>query len=49
MPQRNLAVELLRKLLVGEIKTRSQRNAVQGAAGAVDPQISEPRDRNRAR
>jgi type I restriction enzyme, R subunit len=29
MPQRNLAVELLRKLLVGEIKTRSQRNVVQ--------------------
>jgi type I restriction enzyme, R subunit len=29
MPQKNLAVELLRKLLVGEIKTRSQRNVVQ--------------------
>jgi type I restriction enzyme R subunit len=29
MPQRNLAVELLRKLLVGEIKTRSRRNVVQ--------------------
>jgi len=29
MPQRNLAVELLRKLLVGEINTRSQRNLVQ--------------------
>jgi hypothetical protein len=29
MPQRNLAVELPRKLLVGEIKTRSQRNVVQ--------------------
>jgi type I restriction enzyme R subunit len=29
MPQHNLAVELLRKLLVGEIKTRSQRNVVQ--------------------
>jgi type I restriction enzyme, R subunit len=29
MPQRNLAVELLRKLLVGEIKTRSRRNLVQ--------------------
>jgi type I restriction enzyme R subunit len=29
MPQRNLAVELLRKLLKGEIKTRSLRNAVQ--------------------
>jgi type I restriction enzyme, R subunit len=30
MPQRNLAVELLQKLLRGEIKTRSQRNVVQG-------------------
>jgi type I restriction enzyme, R subunit len=29
MPQRNLAVELLRKLLVGEIKTRSRQNVVQ--------------------
>jgi type I restriction enzyme, R subunit len=29
MPQRNLAVELLRKLLLGEIKTRSRRNLVQ--------------------
>lgn len=29
MPQRNLAVELLRKLLAGEIKSRSRRNVVQ--------------------
>lgn len=29
MPQRNLAVELLQKLLKGEIKTRSRRNIVQ--------------------
>jgi len=29
MPQRNLAVELLQKLLSGEIKTRSRRNVVQ--------------------
>jgi type I restriction enzyme, R subunit len=29
MPQRNLAVELLKKLLRGEIKTRSKRNVVQ--------------------
>jgi type I restriction enzyme R subunit len=28
MPQRNLAVELLRKLLSGEIKTRSRKNVV---------------------
>jgi type I restriction enzyme, R subunit len=53
MPQRNLAVELLRKLLVGEIKTRSQRNVVQARSFTellrrVDPQIPEPRDRDRA-
>lgn len=29
MPHRNLAVELLRKLLMGEIKTRSRKNVVQ--------------------
>ncbi len=29
MPQKNLAVEMLRKLLEGEIKTRSKTNAVQ--------------------
>src|SRR5205823_10701521 len=29
MPRRNLAVELLRKLLQGEIKARSRRNVVQ--------------------
>jgi type I restriction enzyme, R subunit len=29
MPQRNLAVELLEKLIKGEIKTRSKRNVVQ--------------------
>jgi type I restriction enzyme R subunit len=29
MPQRNLAVELLRKLLNGEIRTRSRKNVVQ--------------------
>ncbi len=29
LPQRNLAVELLRKLLNGEIRTRSRRNVVQ--------------------
>ena len=30
MPQRNLAVELLQKLLRNEIRTRSRRNVVQG-------------------
>jgi type I site-specific restriction-modification system R (restriction) subunit len=29
MPQRNLAVELLQKLLNGEIRTRGRRNVVQ--------------------
>jgi type I restriction enzyme R subunit len=29
LPQKNLAVELLKKLLLGEIKTRSSRNVVQ--------------------
>ena len=29
MPQRNLAVELLQKLLKGEIRTRKRRNVVQ--------------------
>jgi type I restriction enzyme R subunit len=34
MPQRNLAVELLQKLLQGEIKSRSRRNVVQGRSFA---------------
>ncbi len=34
MPQRNLAVELLQKLLKGEIKTRSKRNLVQARSFA---------------
>jgi type I restriction enzyme R subunit len=34
LPQRNLAVELLRKLLAGEIKTRSRRNVVQARSFA---------------
>jgi len=34
MPQRNLAVELLRKLLAGEIKLRSRRNVVQARSFA---------------
>ena len=34
MPQRNLAVELLQKLLKGEIKTRGQRNVVQARSFA---------------
>lgn len=34
MPQRNLAVELLRKLLSGEIKARARRNVVQARSFA---------------
>lgn len=34
MPQRNLAVEMLRKLLEGEIKTRSRKNFVQARSFA---------------
>ncbi len=34
MPQRNLAVELLQKLLSGEIRTRSRRNVVQARSFA---------------
>jgi type I restriction enzyme R subunit len=34
MPQRNLAVELLRKLLAGEIKARARRNVVQARSFA---------------
>jgi type I restriction enzyme, R subunit len=34
MPQRNLAVELLRKLLTGEIKTRGRKNVVQARSFA---------------
>ena len=34
IPQRNLAVELLRKLLAGEIRTRSKRNIVQARSFA---------------
>jgi len=34
LPHRNLAVEVLRKLLAGEIKTRSQKNVVQARSFA---------------
>ena len=34
MPQRNLAVELLRKLLAGEIRSRARRNVVQARSFA---------------
>ncbi len=35
MPYKNVAVELLRKLLAGEIKVRSRRNVVQGRSFAA--------------
>jgi type I restriction enzyme R subunit len=48
MPQRNLAVELLRKLLVGEIKTRSQKNVVQARSFTELLERSIRRYQNRA-
>jgi type I restriction enzyme, R subunit len=48
MPQKNLAVELLRKLLVGEIKTRSQRNVVQARSFTELLERSIRRYQNRA-
>ena len=48
MPQRNLAVELLRKLLNGEIKTRSRRNVVQARSFAEMLEQSIRRYQNRA-
>ena len=51
MPQRNLAVELLQKLLKGEIVSRRRKNIVQGAflcrnAGTDPPPLPEPRHRS---
>ena len=48
MPQRNLAVELLQKLLKGEIKLRSRRNVVQGRSFADLLEQSLRRYQNRA-
>jgi type I restriction enzyme R subunit len=48
MPQRNLAVELLQKLLKGEIRTRSKRNVVQGRSFADMLEQSLRRYQNRA-
>ena len=48
MPQRNLAVELLRKLLTGEIKSRSRRNVVQARSFAELLEQSIRRYQNRA-
>ncbi len=48
MPQRNLAVELLRKLLAGEIKTRLRRNVVQAKSFAEMLEKALRRYQNRA-
>jgi type I restriction enzyme R subunit len=48
MPQRNLAVELLRKLLSGEIRARRKKNAVQAKSFAEMLEESIRRYKNRA-
>jgi type I restriction enzyme R subunit len=48
MPQKNLAVELLRRLLAGEIRTRQRRNVVQGRSFAEMLEQSLRRYQNRA-
>jgi type I restriction enzyme R subunit len=48
LPQKNLAVETLRKLLEGEIKTRGQKNVVQARSFAEMLERSIRRYRNRA-
>ncbi len=48
MPQRNLAVEMLKKLLEGEIRTRSKRNIVQARSFAEMLENSIKKYQNRA-
>ena len=48
MPHRNLAVEVLRKLLSGEIRSRSRRNVVQGRSFAEMLERSIRKYQNRA-
>ena len=48
MPQRNLAVEMLRKLLDGEIKTRRPQECRAGAVIRRDAGERHPRYQNRA-
>jgi len=48
MPQRNLAVELLRKLLSGELRTRRRKNVVQARSFAEMLEQSMRRYQNRA-
>ena len=48
MPQKNLAVELLRKLLTGEVKTRARKNVVQARSFAEMLEEAIRRYQNRA-
>ena len=48
MPQRNLAVELLRKLLSGEIRTRRRKNVMQARSFSEMLEQSLRRYQNRA-
>ena len=48
MPRRNLAVELLRKLLLGELRTRQRKNVVQARSFAERIEESIRRYQNRA-
>ncbi len=48
MPQRNLAVELLRKLLSGEVRTRRRKNVVQARSFAEMLEQSVRKYQNRA-
>ena len=48
MPQRNLAVELLRKLLAGEIRARGRKNVVQARSFAEMLELAIRRYQNRA-
>jgi type I restriction enzyme R subunit len=48
MPQRNLAVELLRRLLAGEIRNRGRRNVVQARSFAEMLEQAIRRYQNRA-
>ena len=49
MPQRNLAVELLQKLLKGEVATRRKKNVVQARSFAEMLEQTLRRYQNRAR
>jgi len=48
MPQKNLAVELLKKLLMGEVKTRARKNVVQARSFAEMLEEAIRRYQNRA-